>query len=317
MRKIFVAASHFSELCPEQKAYLTDNGYRVEENPGSGPLSQKELIQQVVDSYAVFVGLEVWNKEVFTAAENLRILCRWGVGVDNIDLDEARNQGVVVVNAAGCNHISVAEHAVGLMLSIVRRIPFYDKGTKLGGWDRSIATEITGRTVGIVGLGRIGRAVAKLLKGFDVRILAHDEVIDTVYCRENAIEVVSIEELLRYSSIVSLHIPETDKTHHIINRSTLKLMQHGAYIINTSRGGLIDEKALMDALKKGPLSGAALDVFEYEPTKKGNPLFSLDNIIVTPHISAFTRQTFSNVAWSCIRALEQVVAGDEPDNRIV
>lgn len=317
MKKILVSASHFSELCPDAKAHLVGQGYKVAENTTDRPMSPDALIASVKDVYAVFVGLEVWDAVAFDAARQLKLLCRWGVGVDNIDLEEAKARGVTVTNAAGANRTSVAEHALALALGLMKHTAEYDRRTKGGQWHRVVSTELRGKTFGIVGMGTIGKTLADLLRGFGTRTLAYDIEIDQAYCSLHHVTPVSLETLLAEADVVSLHVPDTPQTHHIINKETLALMKSDAYLINTARGGLVDESALVGALSKGKLGGVALDVFETEPTDERNPLFRFDKVNATPHVAAFSRETFSNVAWTCIDALEKCVAGEQPDNRLV
>ncbi len=316
-RKLLVASSHFSELCMEQKRYLLERGFEITENASSLPLPQGQAAEMAREADAVFVGVEVWDAALFDSASNLSILCRWGVGLDNIDLDEAKKRGIVVTSAAGCNHNAVAEHTLALILSLLRMVPFYDRTTRGGGWKRRIAPELNSQTVGLIGFGRIGKTVARRLRGFDAPVLVYDRYVKAGPGDGPNVHSVELDELLASSDVVSLHCPATPETTHLINRETIGRMKEGALLINTARGALVDEKALHEALSTGRLGGAGLDVFEDEPTDQDNPLFSLENVVVTPHLSAYTHNTFDNVAWTCTNAVIDFFEGREPANRIV
>lgn len=316
-KKILITARHFSEFSPEQMNFLVSNGYEVEENTTSGAYTYDLLIEKVKDVYAVFAGLERWDDSVFKAAQNLKLVCRAGVGYDNIDLESAKKHGVIVANTAGSNSQSVAEHALSLMLSLKRHLPRYDHRMKQGRWIREISTEISGQTVGLIGVGRIGTALSSMLKGFNVQLLGFDAYTDNNRLCALGIVPVSFEYLVRSSDIISLHVPETPETRHMINKETLAMMKKSVLLVNTARGGLVNEKDLYDALVQKTIAGAALDVFKIEPVQENNLFLSLENVIVTPHISAYTREAFINAAKDCISALQHIEAGLEPENRII
>jgi D-3-phosphoglycerate dehydrogenase len=262
-------------------------------------LSKEELIEKIRDKDALLVrSATKVTADVIEAAERLKVIGRAGVGVDNIDLDAATKRGIVVVNAPEASSITVAEHTMGLMLSLARKIPFADSSLKTNKWEKKkfLGVELRGKTLGIIGLGRIGSRVAKKARAFEMEVIAYDPYISEKLAKELGVELVGFEELLRRSDFITIHVPLTEKTRGLIGKKEIEKMKDGAYIINCARGGIVDEKALYDGLKSGKLGGAALDVFEKEPPI-GNPLLKLDNIIVTPHLGASTEeaQIFASV----------------------
>jgi D-3-phosphoglycerate dehydrogenase len=234
--------------------------------------------------------------ELLDKAPRLRVVGRAGVGVDNIDLDEATRRGVLVMSTPGGNAVSVAEHTFALLLALARQVPRLDKAMHEGKWEKSSAagTEVRGKTLGLIGLGRIGSEVAVRAEAFDMRVLGYDPYISEAAARELQVELVPLEKLLAESDFVSLHTAVSPATQNLINATTLAQMKKGARLVNTARGELIDEAALADALKSGKLAGAALDVFVEEPPKN-SLLVGLPNVIATPHVAGSTAEAQEEV----------------------
>jgi D-3-phosphoglycerate dehydrogenase len=234
--------------------------------------------------------------ELLEKAPRLRVVGRAGVGVDNIDLDEATRRGVLVMSTPGGNAVSVAEHTFALMLTLARQVSRLDKGMHDGKWEKGSAagTEVRGKTIGLIGLGRIGSEVAVRAEAFDMRVLGYDPYISEAAAREMQVELVPLEKLLAESDFVSLHTAVSPATQNMINAKTLAQMKKGARIINAARGELIDEGALAEALKSGHIAGAALDVFVEEPTKN-TALVGLPNVVATPHVAGSTTEAQEEV----------------------
>ncbi len=234
--------------------------------------------------------------EVLAAGPKLRVVARAGVGVDNIDLDAATRAGVLVLNAPGANAWSAAEHTIALLLGLTRQIPFADAATKAGDWPRKRMTpiDLRGRTVGIVGLGRVGGLVAKRLAAFETRVIAHDPFIPESRFDQLDVESVPLETIWDQSDIVTFHVPSTHQTHHMLNADTIPLLKPGAIVINAARGDVVDQDALADALRSGHLAGAAVDVFPHEPCRE-SPLFELPNTVVTPHTGGSSAEALEAV----------------------
>ena len=297
-------------VCEEARQMLIDAGFELRCNETGDRLSREDQKAMIKDAYAVIAGTEKYDADMLAGAENLKVIIRFGVGTDNFDLDAMREKGIAVGVIA--NYNSVAEFALTLMLGLIKNLPKFDATVREGKWTRYPMGELSGKTVGIVGFGRIGRRLAQLLKGFDVHLIVHDPYLPKEAISDFGATPATLEELLRQSDVVSLHLPATPQTQHLINADTLDLMKDGAYLVNTSRGALIDERALYDALVSGKLRGAALDVYETEPVVKGNPLFDLDNIVLAPHVSAMSFETNYNGGLTCARSIISVRNGGKP-----
>ncbi len=232
------------------------------------------------------------SRRVIMAADRLRVIGRAGVGLDNIDVDAAREKGIVVYNAPAAPTQSVAEHTIGLMLAVLRRIAYADRSLRRGRWVKKecMGYELHGKTLGVIGMGRIGTAVARIAHhGFGMKIIYYDirrcpkEVEEELEAR-----CTNLETLLREADVVTIHVPLLPQTKHLINEDRLRLMKRTAILINTARGGVVDTEALVKALSEGWIAGAGLDVYEEEPLPKDHPLTKLDNVVLTPHIGANT-----------------------------
>jgi len=267
---------------------LKDAGFEVDVNPN---ISYEELKEKVRDYNVLVVRSRTKvTREIIEAGENLRVVGRAGAGIDNIDVEAAKERGIIVLNTPEAPAIAVAELTMGLLLSLARQIPRADRSMKEGKWAKKEfkGWQLNGKTFGIVGLGHIGEKVARLAKAFGMKILITKRTPPSPeILKELEAEFVPLDELLRRSDIISLHVPLTPQTRHMIGEREIQLMKDGAFIINTSRGAVIDEKALFNALKSGKLGGAALDVYEIEPPRDYS-LMKLPNVVCTPHIGAQT-----------------------------
>jgi D-3-phosphoglycerate dehydrogenase len=284
------------------------------------PLSGKGLVDLLAGCDGVVAGLDAYDEEAIKAcaharsdaangAGRLKAISRYGVGYDNIDLASARRYGVAVTNTPGANAQSVADLAIGLMLCAARRLPALDRRTKSGEWPRSVGVELYGKTIGIIGLGAVGKGVAKRAQGFSMNVLAYDVAPDPDYLLSNGIRAASFGEIILESDFISLHAPLNDSTRHMLNRRTLSAVKPGAIIINTARGGLIDEAAAYEMLVGGRLGGLGLDVYEDEPPGE-SPLFGLDNVIATPHTASHTAEATRNMADMAVKNLIDVLSGN-------
>jgi len=267
---------------------LKDAGFEIDINPN---ISYEELKGKVRDYDVLVVRSRTKvTREIIEAGEKLKVVGRAGAGIDNIDVEAAKEKGVKVLNTPEAPAIAVAELTIGLLLSLARQIPRADSSMKEGRWAKKEfrGWQLNGKVLGVVGLGHIGEKVARLAKAFGMKILITKRTPPPPeILKELEAEFVPLDELLRRSDIVSLHVPLTPQTHHMIGEREIQLMKDGAFIINTSRGAVIDEKALFKALKSGKLGGAALDVYEVEPPEDYS-LVKLPNVVCTPHIGAQT-----------------------------
>ena len=270
-------------------------------------LSSKELVEHIPDFEGLIVRSQTRvDSQLIRAGKKLQVIGRAGVGVDNIDVEEATRRGIVVVNAATANTIAAAEHTIALMLALCRHIPQAHALLREGVWKRShfMGVEVRGKTLGIMGLGNVGSAVTRRGIGLEMNVIGYDPYVSEEYARRLQVKLVPLEELLRTADFISLHLPLTEETRGVIGTRELSLMKPQVRIINTARGGLIDEVALFQALEEGRVAGAAIDVFTVEPAQ-GNILLKSDKVIVTPHIAASTEEAQTTVS---VDIAEQVVA---------
>jgi len=250
------------------------------------PGSIDRLLERIVDAEVVINirSSTRFTAEVFSHCPHLKMVSIWGTGTDNIDLDAAARHGVTVTNTPGVSAISIAEHCLALLLAVARRLPALDTQVRAGGWPRGRMMELNGKTLGVIGLGAIGRRFARIAQGIGMRVVAWTMHPDPSL----GFELVSLEELLRTSDVVSLHLRLSDLTKGMIGAAQFALMKPGAIFLNTARGPITDEAALAAALTNGPLAGAGLDVFDAEPLPSGHPLTKLENVVLTPHCAGIT-----------------------------
>jgi D-3-phosphoglycerate dehydrogenase len=296
--KIVVA----DDLPPSALDVLRAEGWNVDARTGRAP---EQLATDVSDAEAIVVrSATKVTGPLIQAAPKLRVVARAGTGVDNVDVPAASARGIVVMNAPGANSISVAELAMGLMLALARHVPAADAAMKQGKWEKKkfLGEEVREKTLGLAGLGRIGQEVARRAASFDMRIIAHDPFISEDVAADLGVELVSLDDLFARSDFLSLHMPSTPTTKNIVNAERLAKAKSGLRIINTARGDLIDETALADAIESGHIGGAALDVFQREPTLD-HRLQMLPQVVATPHIAASTREGQELVGMETMAAL--------------
>lgn len=287
---------------------LRATGWRVTSSDTDRPLAAEEMVPLVRDVDAIIAGGETIDETVFAAAPRLKVISRHGVGYDKIDLAAATRARVVVTITPGTNHVAVAELALGLMIGIARRIPQMREDLLSGQWRRQPGVELAGKTLGIVGLGRIGRALATRARAMDMAILAHDPAPDVDFAGAHDVALVDLDELLARADFVSLHAPGAPGDRPLIDRERLARMKRSAYLVNTARGSLVDEEALAEYLAGGRLAGAALDVFAHEPPA-GSPLLAMPNVLATPHIGG-TRESGAATALLAVQNALQVLRGE-------
>jgi phosphoglycerate dehydrogenase-like enzyme len=278
--------------------------------PKLGEQTAADVVAVVQDAVGVIASTDPFDAEVFAACPSLRIIARVGVGFDAIDVAAATEAGVAVTTTPGANSSSVADHALGLMLAAIRRIAEHDAAIRRGEWPREtrdLASELTGRTVGLVGYGAIGRMVGRRLAGFDVELLA----FDPEYAGGGLAEAVSLDELLRRSSVVSLHAPLVPATRGLIGAAELRAMPPDAILVNTARGGLVDEPALIAALESGEIAGAALDVFEEEPPPPER-FRDFPNVVLTPHLAGLSDRSRAAMTSLAAESVVDLLEGRPP-----
>jgi D-3-phosphoglycerate dehydrogenase len=281
-------------------------------NPTGKPLTSVELYKLLPGIDGYIAGLDEIDAAALAAADRLKVIARYGVGYDKVDRVACRKKRIVVTNTPGANSTSVAELALALILSLARQIPDAVNQVRQGKWPRPAAISLEGKTVGILGLGAIGKKLAQRLAGFDCHILAYDPIVKPDQIKDLKVDLVEMEAVRSQSDFLSLHLPLLSETRLLVNRDFLTGMKKGSFLINTSRGEIVDENALLDVLKSGHLRGAGLDVFTVEPPDPANPLLALPQVIATPHIGSQTDGATSNMGWMALRDCLAVLRGETP-----
>ncbi|MCB0994614.1 MAG: phosphoglycerate dehydrogenase [Acidimicrobiales bacterium] len=297
------------EIAPDALARLEASGHEVDVRLG---LSHDELLDAVRGAHALIIrsATDV-TADVIAAGVGLVVVGRAGIGLDNVDVEAATRQGVMVVNAPQSNTLSAAEHTMALLLAQARNIPQAHAALVAGRWERNrwVGTELADKTLGVVGLGRIGKLVAQRALAFGMQILAHDPYVAPDRARQMNVELVDLDQLLARSDFVTLHVAKTPETLGLINAERLAASKPGIRIVNVARGGIVDEQALADAIRSGHVGGAALDVFSTEPCTD-SPLFGLDEVVVTPHLGASTREAQDKAGDTIAEQVSLALAGE-------
>ncbi len=277
----------------------------------------EQLIEALAEAEAVIAGSEPYSPEVIQALPALRVIARTGVGFDAIDVAACDRAGIAVCTTPGVNHHSVAEHTFALLFGVARGFPMTDRRVRDGKWKRVTGPRVMGSTLGIVGLGRIGQAVATRAIGVGMKVLAYEPFPNTDFLAKWAVEVVSLDDLLSRSDYVSIHSPLTPQTHHLINAKTLARMKPGSVLINTARGALVDEPALCDALRSGHVRAAALDVFEVEPLPVDSQLLTFENVLLAGHVAGMDNESKHDTFKMCAETIVSLYHGDCPAECLV
>ncbi|HYE83470.1 MAG TPA: phosphoglycerate dehydrogenase [Clostridia bacterium] len=315
MKKILVTNASFAKYSIKAQKILEDYGLGIV-RPKQSVVSEHELFGCLDDVVAIITGLEPITRKIIKSAPGLKVIAKHGIGVDNIDINSAKEQGVIVLNAPGTNREAVADLVFGLMLSLARKIPKSDSQVRAGEWPKVFGQAVWGKTLGVIGLGVIGKSVVQRAKGFNMKVLAFDKYWSKEYADANGVIYSDIDGILKESDFVSLHVPLMEETRNLIGADQLKLMKPTAYLINAARGGVVDEAALYKALSGGKIAGAGIDVFSSEPPVK-SPLLELENVIVTPHMGGFTDGALSLTSEFVAQAVIDALEGKELKSRIV
>jgi len=307
--KVLITARVFKTLGQAALDLLRANDCEVITPERLGPLKLEELLPAIAGIEATLCSPDQYNGKALQAAEtkNLKIISRWGVGFDSIDIAEATRQGIVVAYTPGMLNETVADWTWALLLGIARRVPEGHNSVAKGEWTNYWGHNVHGKTLGLIGCGRIGQAVAKRASGFDMRVIGYDIAAP----QGTNIELVSLDELLARSDFVSLHAALTPENRGLIGEAQLRKMKGDAYLVNTARGPLIDEAALIAALDSGQLGGAALDVVASEPLAKDSPLLGRDNVIITPHTAFYSVEALEELQTKCASDVARVLSGEK------
>jgi phosphoglycerate dehydrogenase-like enzyme len=290
-------------------------GVDVVTPPGAAPWSESVLVSLVGAIDAYIAGVEPVTARMLDAAPRLRIIARRGVGHDAIDVAAATARGIPVTITAGVLADAVADHTMALILAVARKIPVLDRAVKAGHWDRLMGIDLAGKTLGIVGFGAIGRAVARRAAGFGMRLLAHDIAPDHMGAAALSVTLCPLDELLTHSDVVTLHVSLGPDTRGFIGDAALRRMRPTAILINTSRGAVVDEAALGQALREGRLAGAGLDVFHEEPTRNA-ALVAMEQVVATPHVASSTVETMGRMDRAAVEAVLTALRGERPGHLV-
>jgi D-3-phosphoglycerate dehydrogenase len=308
---VLITPRTFARYDPAPLDMLRQAGCTPLLNPYGRILTEDELCALVPQADGIIVGLDPLSERVLARAVRLRAISKYGTGIDNIDLAAATRRGIVVTNTPAANSAAVAELALGLMLAVARRIAASDRGIRQGRWENQQGFQLWGKALGILGTGRIGREVALRARGFSMRLLCWDAAPDAAWARQMGAVYKPLEAVLGEADIVSLHLPLTPQTRHIFGARELARMKHGAVLINTARGALVDEQALLAALREERLAGAGLDVWETTPAAD-TPLAQLASTVLTAHIGAHTREAGTAMGIMAVRNLLDILKGALP-----
>lgn len=298
---------------------LQSAGFEVDTVPADVDLRKEphRVVEQVSGYDAVLAGAEIYSRETLQQLPGLRIVSRYGVGFDAVDLQAADDLGIAVTITPGVNHHSVAEQAFALLMGVARLTRSQDQAVRCGEWERALTPRVWGSTIGIVGLGRIGQAVATRAIGMGMQVLAYDPFANQEFAETHQIKLVSLDELLAQSDYVTLHLPVTPETVDLINTETLAKMKQGSVLINTARGGLVDEDALIAALESGHLRAAGLDVFKKEPLPVESPLIKLDNVLLSCHIGGLDQESHRDAYAMAAQNIVKLYQGEWPAECLV
>jgi len=297
------------------RSFLRERGCELIEHDHSQLLDRAEVLRLVGDASGYLASLDRVNGEFFDAAPALRVVSAQGVGYDHIDVEEATRRGVAVCTCAGGNNRAVAELAFAMILGLARQVRAVDTEVRDGAWPRLVGTELWGKTIGIVGLGRVGKSTALIARGFGMRVLATDVKWDITFADQHGISYVPLPRLLAESNFLSLHCPLTPQTRGMIDEAAIEQMKPTAFLINTARGPIVKEAALVGALRERMIAGAGLDVFEVEP-HPANPYRDLPNTIMTSHLGGATHESDARTLELALLNITQVLLGGEPVHRV-
>lgn len=314
-KKILITDTREEGYEMEKQAFAKDNVKLVI----SESKDEKELIEEARDAYIlIFTSSEITEK-VINNLSCCRMIIRYGVGLDKVDIPAATQRGIYVCNTPHYGTYAVAEHAFSMLLCVNRRISFLDKYVRSNNWDVNSIPPVRAlkdKTLGLVGFGNIGRYVCKMATGFQMNVIVQDPFVDNDLIVKNGAEPVSFDDLIRRSDHVSLHAPLTKDTFHLFNKQVFERMGKLSTIINTGRGGLIDQGDLISALKSGQIGGAGLDVFENEPLSPDDELLKMDNVVLTPHVAWYTQESVVNLHQEVIDEVLRVINGEKPENAV-
>lgn len=315
-KKVLITSRSFGKIGDAALKILQDGGLEVTNL--SNDFSAERFSRIIPEYDALIIGAHGFSEADMERCRKLKIICKHGVGLDNIPLRKARELGIPVCNAPGTNANAVADLTFGLMLDLARKISYASHMVRQGVWERTVGEDVFGKTLGLLGFGAIAKNVARRARGFGMPVLAYDPYIKELPAEfSDFVRLCDLDTVLRGCNFLSLHIPLTEETRNLISAEALRKMKQGAYIINAARGGIVDEQALLEALRTGHLHGAAMDVTAVEPMAADDPLLSLDNVIVTPHMGMYSKEAIDAVSILCAKNVVAATQGAPLQNQVV
>lgn len=316
MKKVLVTSRSFGKVSSQPLDILKDAGCEV--TLMGADFDEKRFKAVVADYDALIIGAHKFYPQDMARCAKLQIIAKHGAGLDNIFLDEARAQGVTVTNVPAMNAGAVADLAMAHMLNLCRGVSRCAAGVKSGRWQTFVGRDLHKKTLGLIGFGAIAKNVARRARGFEMQVLVYDPYISEVPAEfADYVKLVTLEEVIAGGDFISIHVPLSDETRDLLNKESMLRMKEGAYLINTARGGIVNEADLYEVLKSGHLAGAALDVTVSEPIEADNPLLTLDNVVITPHIGMYSFEAINAVSMVCAQNVVKKLAGETPDYVVV
>lgn len=317
MPKVMIAPSPLANLKGDFLTVLSGAGFEFVYPKKAAQMNEPDLFEQMAGISASLAGSEPYTRAVFTAFPRLKIVARVGVGYDAVDVQAATDHGVVVTTAPGTNQDAVSEHCFTLILALAKNLLHQHPLIRDGFWPRQANLPLRGKTLGLVGLGRIGKSMTTRAQAFGMKVIAYDPFPDVAFAEKSGVRLMPLDDLLGTADYVSLHLPATPQTRHLINAERLKLMKPTAFLINTARGAVVDEPALYEVLRDKKIAGAGLDVFDEEPPLPTNPLLKLDNVVMTAHTAGVDLQSRDDMARKAAECIAAVSRGEWPTECVV
>lgn len=311
VQRVLVATRSFGSTSTKPWDELTAAGVEIKKADMTIEMTEARLMELLQNVDGAIIGVVPMTARVLESASNLKVVSMHGVGVDHVDLPAAARLGIVISNCPGTNDQAVADLTIGLMITTARNIPNVDRHVRQGGWGRHSGNELWNKTLGLIGMGRIGRGVSKRALGFDMQVIVYDPYVKQEQIDLPGVRLTSLEEVIKQADFLSLHAVLNEETRNLMNLERFQMMKPSAYLINTARGGLIDEQALYQALTTKLIAGAALDVFVDEPPA-GSPLLELENVVLTPHIGAHTQEAIERMGVIAAKNVIQTLQGGQP-----
>jgi D-3-phosphoglycerate dehydrogenase len=316
-KNVLVTSRSFGSMSDRPLQLLKENGFSITFKSKKGLYTEADFLNEIGNYDALIIGADPFSEKVMQKADGkLKIICKHGAGLDNFDLETAKKYHIRITNVPGTNSNAVADLALGLMLDVARRITFAAAQVKDGQWKQVTGTDVYKKTLGLIGFGAIGKCVARRALGFGMKVVVYDPYLQKLPEEFQMLTRDNFNSVIGQADFLSLHVPLTEQTKGLINKTVMQRMKKGSFIINTSRGGIVNESDLYDAIVSGQIGGAGLDVVEHEPPT-GNPLLTLPQVVVVPHIAMYSSEAINAVSEVCAENIVRMFVGEEPKYIVV